>query len=133
MIVADVNLLVYLFIPGEATAHAESVYGHDPDWFAPVLWRSELLNVLNGYIRRRTLSLQAAVDIFTAADEIVTVPADLPPPGEILALSSASGCTVYDCEYVAVARRLGARLVTADRAILRAFPETAVSIQAYGS
>lgn len=43
----------------------------------------------------------------------------------MLALAERSGCSAYDCEYVAVARRLDVALVTEDRRLLKAFPETA--------
>jgi predicted nucleic acid-binding protein len=46
VIVVDTNVIAYLFIPCELTAGAESLFSRDPDWLAPLLWRSELRNVL---------------------------------------------------------------------------------------
>lgn len=43
----------------------------------------------------------------------------------VLELAHTSGCTSYDCEFVALARKLGTRLVTADRRLAAAFPEDA--------
>lgn len=51
MIVVDTNVLAYLYLPGEYTAAAEALLAHDPDWAAPVLWRSEFRNILAGYLR----------------------------------------------------------------------------------
>ena len=49
----------------------------------------------------------------------------------VIGLAAASACSSYDCEFVAVAKDLSVPLVTADRQILRAFPETAVSLHAF--
>lgn len=43
----------------------------------------------------------------------------------VLELASASRLSAYDCEFVAVAQDAGVPLVTADRRIVAAFPETA--------
>lgn len=38
---------------------------------------------------------------------------------------AGSDCTAYDCEFVALAMQLGTKLVTADKKLLRSFPEHA--------
>ena len=40
----------------------------------------------------------------------------------LLQLAASSGCSAYDCEFVAAAQQLDARLVAADRDLLKAFP-----------
>ena len=45
----------------------------------------------------------------------------------VIQLAERSGCSAYDCEFVAVAEDLAVRLVTADRQVLQAFPSIAVS------
>jgi predicted nucleic acid-binding protein len=44
-----------------------------------------------------------------------------------LGLAHDSGCSPYDCEYVALAQDLDTPLVTTDGPVLDAFPDTAVS------
>ncbi|MCO6439628.1 MAG: hypothetical protein J5I81_00810 [Nitrococcus mobilis] len=51
MIVADTNLLIYILLAGEHTLAAERVFQRDPEWAAPLLWRSEFRNVLALYLR----------------------------------------------------------------------------------
>ena len=46
---------------------------------------------------------------------------------DVLTLAIQSGCTAYDCEYVALAEALNVPPITEDREILRAFPARAVS------
>jgi hypothetical protein len=46
MIVADTNLLVYLLLPGDRTGKVQQFDLRDPAWVAPLLWRSELIKVL---------------------------------------------------------------------------------------
>ena len=131
MIVADANLIVYLFIAGERTDAARAVLAKAPTWVAPPLWRSELLNVLNGYVKRGAFPLRHGVDLFHAAGDIVSSGSYRPEPEQVLTLSAQSGCTTYDCEYVALAKKLEIPLVTADKQLLRAFPSVAVSIESY--
>ena len=52
MIVVDTNVLAYLLITGERSAEAERALRKDPFWAAPLLWRSELRNVLALYMRQ---------------------------------------------------------------------------------
>jgi len=45
----------------------------------------------------------------------------------VLELAVRSKCSTYDCEYVTLAMALGISLITTDRAVLRAFPDVALS------
>ena len=122
---ADVNLLVYLLIEGEMSEIATAVYEADGAWVAPRLWRSEFRNVLALQLRSRRLSLPEAQELM--ADALVLMDDDLPEvdSNQVLQLAAQSKCTTYDVEYVALARMLGVSLVTADKQVLRAFPDTA--------
>ena len=50
MIVADVNLPVYLFVSGSYTHLAKQVLGRDPHWLVPPFYRYELLNVMATHV-----------------------------------------------------------------------------------
>ena len=71
MIVADTNLLAGLFLPSAGTPVAERVLRKDPHWSVPLLWRSELRNVLATAMRARRLELNLALEILQAAEAIV--------------------------------------------------------------
>ena len=125
MIVVDTNVLAYLWLPGAANRAAEELLRREPRWAAPLLWRSEFRNVLGGLVRRRRLTVDGAIRIAEAAEEQLRDHELAVPAAAVLELVAASGCTAYDCEFVALASELGVALVTEDRQVLAAFPEIA--------
>ena len=128
MIVVDSNVLAYLYLPGEHSARAEALLKRDSEWAAPVLWRSEFRNVLAGYLRRGMLRFDQALAIQSEAENLMAgAEFDVASP-LVLELARDSGCSAYDCEFVALAVDLGTRLVTLDREVLRAFPKHAVAL-----
>jgi predicted nucleic acid-binding protein len=129
MIVADTNLVAYLLLEGPRVAEAEGVFRRDSAWVAPALWRSEFRNVLAMLLRQKRLDLPGAIACWNEAESLVAVPDTPSDSREILCLAQASGCTAYDCEFVALAQRLGMTLVTSDSQVLKAFPATALSLQ----
>ena len=70
MIVVDTIVVAYLLIHGQHTAAARATLARDPEWAAPLLWRSEFRNVLALYLRRRDLSLRQAVSLQEAAESL---------------------------------------------------------------
>jgi predicted nucleic acid-binding protein len=128
VIVVDTNVLAYLYLPSDHTARAEMLLREDAEWAAPVLWRSEFRNILAGYMRRKTLTLDAARSVQKEAEELMAGNEHDVDSGRVLELVRDSDCSAYDCEYVALAMHLGARLVTMDAKLLRAFPKHAFSL-----
>jgi predicted nucleic acid-binding protein len=128
VIVVDSNILAYLYLPTDFTSQAEQLLIREPVWAAPMLWRSELRNVLAGYLRKNLLTLEQACDIQTEAETLLVGAEYDVPSLDVLRLVEISACSAYDCEFVALAKRLGARLVTADKLILKDFPDISVSL-----
>lgn len=123
MIVVDVNVIAYLLIPGQFTARAEALLEADASWAAPRLWRSELRNILATYLRGASMDVQDALELFQrAADLIGSNEFEVDSP-TVLRLCKSSGCSAYDCEYVALAEFLDVPLFTADRKLSTAFPQ----------
>ena len=127
MIVADTNLLIYLYVQGQRTAESEAVLQQDALWAAPLLWRSEFRNALIGLVRTDALQLEEALAIIDEVERWLTGHEYSVLSRQVLALASRSGCSAYDCEFVALAQDLEVPLVTTDRQILKAFPTIAVS------
>ena len=128
MIVVDTNVLAYLYLPSEYTAQAEALLERDPQWAAPVLWRSEFRNILAGYIRRSTLTFEQARDIQAEAENLLSGAEHDVDSQRVLELVRDSDCSAYDCEFVALAMNLGVALVTMDAKLLRAFPARALPL-----
>ncbi|HSE96765.1 MAG TPA: type II toxin-antitoxin system VapC family toxin [Blastocatellia bacterium] len=131
MIVADTNLIAYLFIQGDRTTQAELVLKGDAEWTSPYLWRSEFRNVLAFYIRKGLLSLANSQLIIKQAEMLMLGREYEVSSDKVLNLVASSSLSAYDCEYVALAQDLGVPLVTSDKKLLRAFPATAVAIEAF--
>lgn len=133
MIVVDTNVTAYLWLPGDLTAAAEKALSDDSDWAVPSLWRSEFRSVLAAAVRNRRLTLDRAMAIAAAAEEQMKGREFGVDSSEVLALSSRSGCSTYDCEFVALAKALSVPLVTNDRAVLRAFSAMTVPLAHFGT
>jgi predicted nucleic acid-binding protein len=131
MIVVDTNVVAYLLLGGEKTPGARLAFRKDPVWAAPLLWRSEFRNVLAAYLRRGTLTLSDALEMMREAETLFRGAEYSVDSGQVLKLVSESGCSAYDCEFVALAEQLSVPLLTSDAEILRQFPQTAISLEAF--
>ncbi len=129
MIVVDTNVIAYLWLPGAQTAHAEALVRSDPDWAAPLLWRSEFRNVLTGLLRRSQLPADAAIAIAERAEAHLRGREFAVSAAAVLDRVARSRCSAYDCEFVALADELDVALVTTDRRILDDFPQSAVPLR----
>ena len=128
MIVVDTNILAYLYLPGDFTALAEELLENDPEWAAPVLWRSEFRNILAGYMGRKSLHYEVARNLLREAESLMAGAEYEVDSRRVLELVRDSDCSAYDCEFVALAMSLGVTLVTMDTKLLRAFPKVAVAL-----
>ncbi len=131
MIIADTNIISYLLLPTSYTDSVESLYKIDPDWAAPILWKSEFRNVMALYLRKKIIRLEKAMQIQDTAESIIIQNEYDVSSSQILTLIDESNCSSYDCEFVALAHHFDTKLVTQDKKILREFPSTAISVSDY--
>lgn len=125
MIVVDTNAIAALLLNSEATPAAEALLEQDPEWAAPILWRSEFRNVLVGYIRAGRLSRVDAVALAERAERLMQGREFPTSSRSVLSLAHESSCSAYDCEFVALAQDLIVPLYTRDKQLLRSFPDVA--------
>lgn len=131
MIVVDTNVIAYLLLGGEKTPQAREAFLKDPLWGAPVLWRSEFRNVLATQIRHGYLGLPDALELAREAETLLSGMEYHVESGNVLSLAASSGCSAYDCEFIALAQDLGIPLVTSDSEILEAFPAIALPLDGF--
>jgi predicted nucleic acid-binding protein len=128
MIVVDTNIIGYLFLTSERSSQVEDALLKDPNWVAPLLWRSEFRNVLAFYIRKKILTLEDANRIMDEATSLMLGHEYEIASLRVLSLVANSTCSVYDCEFVALAQDLRIPVVTVDKQILEQFPNQAISL-----
>ncbi len=110
---------------GRAASIMESGLRRETKLLAPVLLAAELGNVLWQRNRRGELIRDEILEVWTA---FASAPVDLfdivPLMPLALEISLDAGCAVYDALYVALAEAEDAKLVTADRKLVRTLEAT---------
>ncbi len=131
MIVVDTDIIAYLYLPTELTESVERLLSADSNWVAPALWRSEMRNILSTYLRAERLEFEIACNIQHQAELLMGENEFKMDSITVLTLAKESGCSAYDCEFIALAMSLDTVLVTADKKLLNSFPTTAMSASDY--
>jgi predicted nucleic acid-binding protein len=125
--IVDTNVIAYFLLGTEPfAAEAQRFLVHLSNPIAPALWEVEIANVLWMAIRAGVLPADEGPSRLNLAARlgIESVPTRTLLQGSLLR-SVTSGIAVYDTLFVELARREACPLATFDRAILKAFPETA--------
>jgi predicted nucleic acid-binding protein len=127
LIVSDTNFMIRLYVESSISPLAREAMLRDPEWAAPVLWRSEFRSTLTKGVRSKLLDLDDAMRIMAEAELMMLFREYDLASDDVLELAAEKGCTAYDAEFVLLAKDLGVPLVTMDKELLEKFPETAVS------
>ncbi|MBI5473598.1 MAG: type II toxin-antitoxin system VapC family toxin [Ignavibacteriae bacterium] len=131
MRVVDTNVIAYFFIQSSETIHAEALYLKDPVWVAPFFWHSEFLNVLATYMGAHRMTPAEAIALASEAELFMAGRGHSVNTSLVLNLAAESNLSAYDCQFVALARQLGTRLVTADKQLLKAFPADTIPLNSF--
>jgi len=125
MIVVDTNIIAHLWLPSDDTEICEQLFQWDPEWLAPVLWKSEFRSVVTLYLRKKLIDLGQAIEITAGAEEQMQEREFHVNSVQVYSLADKSECSSYDCEFISLAYELDIKLITLDKQILRSFPERA--------
>jgi len=131
VIVVDTNVIHYCWVRGQNTEIAQAVRQKDPEWHAPILWHSELRNVLTAYLRRGLLTRAQIIGILGIADQALAEREHILSDDLVLDIVASSALTAYDAEFVALATALSVPLATADKGVLKAFPDRALTMETF--
>lgn len=121
-------MVAYFWVNGPLTALAQRVQMKDPEWHVPILWRSEMRSILTGYLRDGSLGAEQIARIMASAEESFVGREHIVPSDTVFRLAGETRLSAYDCEFVVLASMLGVQLVTADKAVLKAFPDRALTM-----
>lgn len=121
MLVVDASVAVKWFIEQDQSHEARTLAGPESVLIAPELVLAEIANALWKYVRVGKLSVEDAHLMLARAPIAFTRLAPLSDLiGEAFALAASIDHPVYDCCYIALARREAAPLVTADKRLAQA-------------
>ncbi len=133
MIVVDTNVIGYLFLSSDRSNQAEQALIKDSHWVAPVLWQSEFRNVLATYLNHELISFENGLNIISEAESLMKDAEYKVTSRQVLKLVAESGCSAYDCEFVALAIDLNVPLITVDKKILSKFPAISIALDEFVS
>jgi len=125
MIVVDTNILAHFWLPSDSTELCDLLYQKDPEWVAPILWKSEFRNVVTLYLRKDLINLAEALLIVEKAELQMKNNQFQVNSVQVLHHASQSTCSSYDCEFTSLAKDLDLELITLDKQLLREFPNLA--------
>lgn len=131
MIVPDTNIIAYALIEGPRTALARRALTLDPDWRLPALWAHEFLNILATYVRLGGAPRSQALRLWRRATALLNGCVTAVDMELALELAAEHAISAYNAQFVALAMRTGAVLITEDRRLRRTFPSLTASLESF--
>ena len=131
MIVVDTNIIASMTFPTRHSPPVQALHERNPVWEAPLLWKSEFLNVISLYYRKKLIGYEDALNALTFAERLIGSREHMVPSKAVVEAIIRSTRPAYSCEFVVLAEQLGTRLVTYDKKLIEEFPELAITPEAY--
>ena len=124
-IVPDASVAVKWVVAEDDTPAARRMLTDANELHAPRLLAAEVANALWSKVRQGVIDQSdAAALISTVTGQPINWADDVSVAGDALDIALSQGRTIYDCMYLALARRIGAVLVTADARFVNALAGT---------
>lgn len=131
MIVVDTHIIAAMTLPVRFSAMATALHERDSAWEAPMLWKSEFLNLLSLYMRKGVIDRNDGFNALGFAERIIGSREHPVDSREVLDTMATCSCSSYDCEFVVLARKLDTKLITYDGKLLKEFPQLALTPELY--
>jgi len=131
VIVVDTNIIAGMTFPTDNSSVANLLHQKDPVWEAPVLWKSEFLNILSLFCREGLIDYQEALDALDFAERLVGSREHPVSARAILDAAATTSFSAYDCEFIVLAKQLGTKLITTNKKLTEQFPDIALTPEAY--
>lgn len=122
MFLVDTNVVAHLLIHGDHTEAAQKLRARDPDWRSETFLLVEFTNVLASSIASKRMTLSLAGDVLAKAVDLFDGKLGRIPHASVLAIAARHRVSAYDARFLALADRLGSRLVTEDSRLRAAAP-----------
>jgi predicted nucleic acid-binding protein len=124
-LVVDASVAIKWFIPEDGSIEAVKLLGGRHTLIAPDLIRPEVCSILWKLCSRRLLTTDEARRII---DDFLSLPVEIHDSESLVALAfdiaAATGRTVYDSLYLALALETGGVMITADKRLANALKNT---------
>lgn len=126
MIVVSTDVVVALYLPGEASSLAEAVLKQDSSWCSPMLWRTLFPHYLTEPLRSGRITHELA-RLMLEEVKLLFLGREFPAPVEDnMGFVLSSNCSAFITPFLGLARGLKIPLVTFDAEAVRSFSEIAV-------
>ena len=118
--VVDASVIIKWYVPEDNYEAARAMRTAETALAAPDLLFSETANILWKLVRRGEMTASRAIEIIeeVAAAPFITI-SNQSLAQDALDLAIATGLTLYDASYVALALRIDKILITADEKLVR--------------
>ena len=133
--VVDCSITLPWFLEDERTRFTDQVLNaiHQVEYWAPSVWRLEMLNGLLMAERRKRIDRARRIESIDQVTRLnVRLDPALPNVTAIGALAERHGLTAYDAAYLELAVRQNFGVVTQDRDLVRAADAEGLPVQAPG-
>ena len=124
-VVVDASVAAKWLVDEEGSDAADTLLNGSFELFAPRLMASEVGSALRHKVRMGKLEVSTAGELASQINDLTVIWAeDQEVAADATRLTLALNCSVFDCIYLALAHRVGAKLITEDKRFVNAVAHT---------
>ncbi|MBT3478743.1 MAG: type II toxin-antitoxin system VapC family toxin [Candidatus Marinimicrobia bacterium] len=124
-------MIAYLYILGDGTSLAQSVYRKNPNWSVPSLWRHEFLQILSTFVKEGGMPLPHAGRIWDQAIGRFVHSEQTIHYKRALVLANEFNINTYDAQALELSQRLDITFVSQNKRLKKAMPQIVTNPETY--